>query len=243
MDEGFYTGLVLIDLQKAFDTVDHVILLDKLTAIGADEDAVGWFRSYLSQRRQFVEVNGTKSSFENVNCGVPQGSILGPLLFIIYVNDMVDVVHCDLFLYADDSALVVRGRNINEIESKLENEINAVSKWLVTNKLSLHLGKTESIVFASKKKLKKCSKMKIVCNGISIDPKDSVKYLGATLEPDLSGKLMGHSVIKKVNSGLKFLYRKAAFFSIKEKKLLRHLCFNQGLTMRVMFGIVGWKNV
>ena len=153
MDHGFYTGLVLLDLQKAFDTVDHVILLKKLNAIGADQDAVEWFKSYLSERKQFVEVNGSKSSLETVTCGVPQGSILGPLLFIVYANDMVDEVDCSLFLYADDSALIVRGKNIKDIETKLTLEMETVSKWLITNKLSLHLGKTESIVFASKKKL------------------------------------------------------------------------------------------
>ena len=97
--------------------------------------------------------------------------------------------------------------------------METVSKWLITNKLSLHLGKTESIVFASKKKLKKVSKMKIVCNNVDIESKSSVKYLGATLDQDMSGKSMGQSVIKKVNAGLKFLYRKAGFFTRKEKKL------------------------
>ena len=86
MDSGLYTGMILIDLQKAFDTVDHEILLKKLNAVGADDAVVSWFRSYLEDRKQFVDINGTMSSPEFVTCGVPQGSILGPLLFLLYVN-------------------------------------------------------------------------------------------------------------------------------------------------------------
>jgi retron-type reverse transcriptase len=105
MDKGLYTGVVLLDIQKAFDTVDHDILQTKLCAIGANNNAVNWFSSYLSDRKQFVQVNGTLSSRESVTCGVPQGSILGPLLFTLYVNDMSNAVNCELCLYADDSML------------------------------------------------------------------------------------------------------------------------------------------
>ena len=114
-DNGFYTGLVLIDLQKAFDTVDHELLLTKLCAIGFNKSTVSWFKSYLSNRAQYVDVNGSISSRGNLTCGVPQGSILGPLLFLIYVNDMVTSVDCDLYLYADDSTLMVKGKDIKEI--------------------------------------------------------------------------------------------------------------------------------
>ena len=90
MDDGLYTGMILlIDFQKAFDTVDYSILAMKLKAIGADRPSVSWFESYLSRRKQLVNVNGRFSELSHVTCGVPQGYILGPLLFIIYVNDMV----------------------------------------------------------------------------------------------------------------------------------------------------------
>ena len=94
--------MVLIDLQKAFDTVDHTILSDKLKSIGIASTA--WFDSYLENRRQCVEVSGTRS--DSIKCGVPQGSILGPLLFLIYINDMDVSLTCRLSLYADDSALL-----------------------------------------------------------------------------------------------------------------------------------------
>ena len=110
MDKALYTGMVMIDLQKAFDTVNHAIMSDKLGAVGCDDGSVNWFNSYLPSRSQFMDIKGTLSDRGEVTCGVPQGSILGPLLFLIYVNNMESVVDCDLLLYADDSALLIRGK-------------------------------------------------------------------------------------------------------------------------------------
>ena len=220
LDKGNFTGVILLDLQKAFDTVDHKILISKLKAAGANNTVLKWFSSYLGNRKQFVDVHGTFSSEEPVSCGVPQGSILGPLLFTLYVNDMSSAVRCDLCLYADDSMLLVSGKNVEEIEKTLKNEMNEISKWLQANKLSLHLGKTESILFGSVRKLKKVSKMKITCNNVNLEAKSSVKYLGVTLDQDMTGETMGSSVVKKINSVIKFLYRKSSFLKFRNRKLL-----------------------
>ena len=107
MDKSNFTGMVLLDLQKAFDTVDHGVLLMKLEAIELDADGLRWFLSYLSDRTQLVDVHGIGSSFANVTCGVPQGSILGPLLFLIYVNDMAGAINEKILLYADDTAILI----------------------------------------------------------------------------------------------------------------------------------------
>ncbi len=220
MDKGLFTGVVLLDLQKAFDTVDHSILISKLRAIGADNIVIKWFSSYLCDRKQFVDIHGTYSSEEEISCGVPQGSILGPLLFTMYVNDMSSAVTCDLCLYADDSMLLVRGKDVKQLERILENEMNEISKWLQENRLSLHLGKTESILFGTKHRLKKVSQMDITCNNVKIEAKSSVKYLGVTLDQDISGKTMGDNVVKKINSVLKFLYRKNSYLKYNHRKLL-----------------------
>lgn len=152
--KGLYTGMVLLDLQKAFDTVDHKILCRKLKAMGVE--SVEWFESYLSNRKQTVHVNDTFSSQESISCGVPQGSILGPLMFLCYVNDMPISISkkCKLLLYADDSAIIYSHKNLSVIKSTLGQELESCSKWLVDNKLSLHLGKTECILFGSKRKIK-----------------------------------------------------------------------------------------
>ena len=105
MDQGHFVCMVLLDLQKAFDTVDHGILLMKLKAPGLSQDVSRWLQSYLSDRQQLVDVSGTLSSHANISCGVPQGSILEPLLFLIYVNDMSGAVSNKLLLYADESAI------------------------------------------------------------------------------------------------------------------------------------------
>lgn len=167
-DKGNVVGMVLLDLQKAFDTVDHSILLMKLQASGLSIDVLNWFKSYLSDRQQLVDVSGTYSSNSKITCGVPQGSILGPLLFLIYVNDMSAVVKNKLLLYADDSGILVTGKSLFVVEKALTDDMELVSQWLVDNKLSLHFGKTESILFGSRQKLRSQSNLHITCSGTSI---------------------------------------------------------------------------
>ena len=132
MDEGNFIGTILLDLQKAFDTVNHSYLLTKLKSIGLSGLAVSWFSFYLSDRQQLVDVSGTFSSEAKIECGVPQGSISGPLLFLIYDNDMPAVVKHKLSLYADDAALLVLGKNLKDIESSLSSELEIVNEWLIS---------------------------------------------------------------------------------------------------------------
>ena len=150
------SGMILIDLQKAFDTTDHDVLLQKLYAIGFSKHAVNWFQSYLSNRSFLVNLGNNFSQPASVSCSVPQGSILGPLLFLIYVNDMSQAVKCDLFLYADDTCLVCQHKDINKIENQLNEDFSNICDWFVDNKLSIHFGedKTKSILFTSKFKRK-----------------------------------------------------------------------------------------
>ena len=136
--KGNFVGMVLIDLQKAFDTVDHGILIEKLRAMGVDN--IDWFRSYLSDRRQCVDIAGYMSDFLPISCGVPHGSILGPLLFLFYINDMSLSLNCMLSLYADDSALLLSHKDSSVIAERLSIELGACKKWLVDNRLSLHVG-------------------------------------------------------------------------------------------------------
>jgi hypothetical protein len=218
--KGLYTGMVLLDLQKAFDTVDHKILCRKLKAMGVE--SVEWFESYLSNRKQTVHVNDTFSSQESISCGVPQGSILGPLMFLCYVNDMPISISkkCKLLLYADDSAIIYSHKNLSVIKSTLGQELESCSKWLVDNKLSLHLGKTECILFGSKRKIKKSEDFSIQCHDKIIKSQKSVKYLGHVLDSDLSGETCINDIIKKVNSRLKFLYRQSKVLNQSMRKTL-----------------------
>ena len=170
--------------------------------------------------RGLVKINGRLSTAGNITCGVPQGSILGPLLFNIYVNDMITSVNCDLFLYADGSTLLVSGKNPAVIQNTLSIELNAIRGLLEENKLSIHLGKTESILIASKIRLARTDSLKIYCGSVAIESKSKITYLGLTFDNDMSFSSLGNSVMKKVNAKLKFLYRKSAFFGMNERKWL-----------------------
>ena len=181
MDKGNAVGMALLDLQKAFDTVDHSILLAKLEAIELSNDIVKWFQPYLSGRQQLVDVAGTFSSCANIMWCSSRANTWTFVVFI-YVNDMSGVIGNKLLLYADDSAILVADKDISTVENSLQTNLQIFSEWLIDNKLSLHLGKTESISFGSKARLRPWSILNIECKGSKIEPKDKVKYLGAILD-------------------------------------------------------------
>ena len=150
--EGLLTGMILIDLQKAFDTIDHAILLQKLKVIRFSNGTLQWFRSYLSERIFLFNIERKLSDFGKIYCGEPQGSILGPLLFLIYVNNMPQAVKSTLLLYAEDSYILYRHNEVDEIEKHLNKDSENICDWFVDNRVSIHFGEdnTKSILFASK---------------------------------------------------------------------------------------------
>ena len=126
-----------------------------MSALRFSDRSIHWFQSYLSNRSFRVNVQGKYSCIAKIDCGVPQGSILGPLLFLLYVNDMQQAVDCDLFLYADHSCLVYQHKDVKEIEKILNKNFSNVCNWFVDNKLSIHLGedKTKCMLFGTKYRL------------------------------------------------------------------------------------------
>ena len=152
-----------------------------------------------------------------MTCGVPQGSILGPLLFLVYINDMPAAVKCKLILYADDSALLVAGKNCAIIQQRLSSELESVWEWLIDNKLSLHFGKTESIVFGSKRRLQGNNSIEVTCDGQIISSKSCPKYLGVELDQSLSNSQTADKIVSKSNAKIKFPYRQMRHFNMKTK--------------------------
>ena len=147
----FYT-CIFLDLKKAFDTVDHTRLLQKIFNIGIRGKAFYWLQSYLQGRTRVVSINNCSSQVRDINYGVPQGSILGPLLFIIYINDIVSV--CDKIqptLFSDDTNPLISMKKAAITESASNMELNRIDMWLKVNKLSLNLDKTHCIPFKKKK--------------------------------------------------------------------------------------------
>ena len=219
---GLHTGMILIDLQKAFDTIDHKILINKLEFLGFSKNVILWFKSYLSNRKFKVNFNKTFSEPGKLLCGFPQGSILGPLLFLLYINDMPQAVKCELCLYADDTCLIFQHNDIKEIEIQLNKNFSLICDWFVDNKLSIHSGedKTKPILFSSKRNVKKASLLNIQYKDKKIKQYSKVTYLGCILDETLSGESMATHVINKVNYRLRFLYRQNKFLDIPLCRLL-----------------------
>ena len=124
--DGLLTGMILIDLQKAFDTINHEILFKKLETMSFSEGCITWFQSHLSERIFFISIKNQLSSYVRISCGVPLSSILGSLLFLIYVNGMPQAVNSNLFLYADDSCLMFQHKEVEEIERVLNNDFESI---------------------------------------------------------------------------------------------------------------------
>ena len=147
--------MILIDLRKAFDTIDHQILLKKMEYLGFSKNTVTWFKSYLCERKFKISIITSYSSHSNLLCGIPQGSILGPLLFLLYINDLSQAVVSDSLLYTYDTCIVFQHKSEIEIEKQLIRDFSSLCDWFVDNKLSIHFGqdKTKSILFGTKHKL------------------------------------------------------------------------------------------
>ena len=141
---------IFIDLQRAFDTVNHRILLSKLEHYGIRGCALEWFRSPLSHRKQYASINGSNSSLHSVTCCVPQGSVLGPLLFLIYINDLRNASKkLTSYLFADDTNIYCESKDLSYLTKVVNKELRLVKKWLDANKLSLNIDKTNYIIFHS----------------------------------------------------------------------------------------------
>ena len=187
IENGDHVIGVYLDFSKAFDTVDHTILLNKLNHYGIRGAALNWFQSYLLNRKQFVTYNGSKSCTKELKCGVPQGSILGPLLFLIYINDLAGICkHIMPIFFADDSNLFVNGTDLKVMESQLNDDLCSVSTWLKVNKLSLNIDKTQFMMFSRKKYKNHNVDLKI--EGQSIDKVHHTKFLGIIIDDNLNWK-------------------------------------------------------
>ena len=178
LDSGNVTCGIFIDLQKAFDTVDHMLLLQKLEHYGIRDNANKWFKSYLTNRKQFVSINGFQSDEALMQFGVPQGSILGTILFLLYINDLNNASRfCTTRLFADDTCLLIKNKNLKQLKKHLNLDLRNVCNWLKANKISLNSSKTEMLLFRHHNKVINYN-LKIKIDGKKLLPSDFVKYLG-----------------------------------------------------------------
>ena len=213
--KSYTPGIIFLDIKKAFDTVDHCILIKKLKFYGLDGTVILWFENYLSGRYQCTKIAGQTSSFLHVRCGVPQGSILGPLLFSIYINDMVNA--CNLskpYLFADDGALLFN--NIcRQTFIGMKIELMTIIKWLNVNKLTLSIEKTNYIVFDN---VENCGTIELGSD-IVIKECKSTKYLGLIVDNLLKFDLHIDYIKKKVQKRIGAMYRASSLLPIKFRKM------------------------
>ena len=196
-----------MDLSKAFDTIDHDILLYKLNNYGIRGIVLSWLKSYLSNRQQLVSIENVESSLLNIKCGVPHGSILGPLLFLIYINNIVNSSTVLAFvLFADDTNIVLSHTNLNELIDTLNAELRKVSSWFKCNKLSLNISKTNFMHYQTTR-----TNIDLPCN-IIIDTmplvkKDNVKFLGITIDKHLTWNQHVNNISISIAKGIGSLYK------------------------------------
>ena len=196
MDDGQLTGVAFLDLSKAFDTVNHSRLILKLKSIGFSSHVCKWFESYLTHSSQVTVVDNCKSSIKPVNVGVPQGSILGPLLFIIYVNNLPNcITSSKISMYADDTLIHYSSKSVKSIETKLNEDLLNVHKWFTDN-LSLNEKKSKFMLIDDHQRLKSI-----------LERVDTFKYLGITVNQKMTWSDHIEAVVAKATQRIGLLKR------------------------------------
>ena len=227
---------LFLDLSKAFDSLDHHILLDKLYCYGMRGIVYKWFQSYLDNRKQYVSINGYTSNQKTIKCGVPQGSILGPLLFILYINDICNVSdRLKFILYADDTSVFMSNSDIQILQEQFASELKKLVYWLDINKLVLNINKTNFMLFSNKKVHNDFVYIKI--NDVFIKRVPYVKFLGVIIDEKLSWNQHTDVVCNKLAKNIGLLYR---FYSYPKEVLL--LLYNSLILPYLNYCIQIWAN-
>lgn len=224
------------DLSKAFDCVNHGILIDKLRKYGIADKEINWFMSYLDSRKQRIILSKLGSDFRSdwsdMCCGVPQGSILGPCLFILYVNDINTATNTNLFQYADDTALICKGHD-GELNNSILKETEYIKNWFSANGLSLNTSKTQIIQFSAANTGNNTNK---TLSPNKIEIRDSVKYLGIEIDPHLNWKKQIENLSKRLNSAIFSLRVLRDITNTKTQLSVYHAYFSSIMN----YGLLAW---
>ena len=206
LENGYHHVSVLLDIKKAFDCVDHAILLRKLYHYGIRGLQLKWFQSYLSDRQCYIEIDNLKSDLNTFNTGVPQGSILGPILFLIYVNNLPQTTDTlDTQLFADDTIVSYSNRDLDRLKYSTSNELPKVVNWTVANKLTLNTNKTEILLVSNR--LGSTDDVNITFHNEDRTPCDSCKYLGVHLDKNMNFGVQIRDVVNKISRHTGVLFK------------------------------------
>ena len=219
VDDKEMNGLIFLDLRRAFDTVNHQLLLRKLSKYGCSVGSLSWFDSYLSHRKQYVSVENNKSTIKDINIGLPQGSILGPLLFVLFINDLPQSIpNGSVFMYADDTTISVSGSTKFEIETQLNDVMKLTYEWLIRNKLILNIDKTKVMLLGSRQRINLMpdKDLHVNVNDRPIACVNEYKCLGVIIDSYLDFRSHTYKVAKEVKQKLGILRRLKTSFSVQQ---------------------------
>ena len=221
LDQGEIVATVLIDLSKAFDTINHKLLLEKLHAYGIRGTEWAWFSDYLSGRKQRVVLDGVSSEWAQVTMGVPQGSILGPLLFLVFINDLVDAIEdCTVNLYADDTTIYSSDKDPVALGCRVEADISRLAHWIQLNGMKMNVAKTQLMVLSQRGKRHEAESVQVKIDDVQLEKQDCVKYLGAMIDKDLSWKPHIERMHKQCMSKLAVIRRSGAYLPCHIRRML-----------------------
>ena len=249
IDNGLTNAILFIDLKKAFDTIDHEILLSKLELYGFKGASLNLFRDFLSDRTQVTVINNVNSDISFIRCGVPQGSVLGPLLFLLYINDLPNCnLLSDVRMYADDTNLTFASKDPEELFSSLTHDLSNLKRWLDSNRLSLNVLKTKCLFTGTRHKISLLPSEPHIClDGHLIERVNSYKSLGVQVDETLSWEAHISEVVGKVAKVLAALRRlrpvcpQSTLVTIYKSLVLPHLdycsavwgCIGNGLSQKL----------
>ena len=223
---------VFLDLSKVFETVNHSILLNKLHHYGIRGPAHRWFSSYLSSRSQFVQCGSSNSDEAMVQLGVPQGSTLGPLLFIMYIDDMHRCTDLNLVLYADDTTAFASNSDIHELVRHINSELENIQIWLMSNRLSLNVSKTFYTSFGNAS----VSTPPLCIGSESIERVNEFKFLGVTIDSSLNFKTHIDEIVSKTDRAIGILYK---YKRHVPQTVLKSIYFSL-IWSQMVYGVVAW---
>lgn len=238
-DSGYFVATVFIDLQKAFDTIDHQILLEKLHHLGVQGPALNLIEAFLVGRQQYVEVNKSKSDKKTVSCGIPQGSVLGPLLYLLYVESLSTLkISAKYYMFADDTVLMFYHRDIVQLQSEINKNLETFHRWLCGNKLVVNEEKTVYMLFSSKHREKDITNINVRINGKVVKRVQHYTYLGLTIDDKLNWGRHIDSIFNKLGGLIGCVKRINNLFCEKSKLMF----YNAHINSVLSYLIAIWGN-